>query len=225
MDTDIRTLLFDMADEGYRSFHSALMPTVAKERVIGVRVPSLRRLAKELAGTAAAAEFVAKLPHRYYEEDNLHAFLIERIKDQGECLAAVDRFLPYVDNWATCDMMVPKTLYTDVSVLLGYVAKWLNSGSCYTVRYGIGVLMHLLGGNGFDTAHLQTVADIRSEEYYVNMMRAWYFATALAFRYKETLPYIKERRLDKWTHAKAIQKAVESKRIPKDVKELLKRYK
>ncbi len=209
--------LFKLQDLKYRDFHAKLMPTVNKEKIIGVRVPGLRKLAKSIKGTEAANEFLKELPHKYYEEDNLHAFLVAEIKDFDEALSETERFLPYIDNWATCDMFYPKVFKKYPEKLMPKIEEWIKSGRTYTVRYAIGLLMRM----DFNKKHLEMVATVQSEEYYVKMMIAWYFATALAFNYEEAVWYLKERRLDKWVHNKTIQKAIESYRIDKETKEKL----
>lgn len=221
----IQQRLFDLQDLEYRAFHSKLMPTVDPAKIIGVRTPALRKLAKEIAKTSEAKPFLQTLPHEYYEENNLHAFLVEGMKDYDECIAAVNAFLPYVDNWATCDMMSPKCFKKHLAELLDSIKIWIASDWTYTIRFGIGMLMKFYLDDEFDPAYPEMVAAVRSEEYYVNMMIAWYFATALAKQYDAILPFIEERRLDVWTHNKAIQKAVESYRITKEQKEYLKSLK
>ena len=221
----IRVRLFEMQDMHYRAFQSKLMPTVDTKKVIGVRVPNLRAYAKELKDSPAAAEFLLDLPHRYYEEDNLHAFLIEGMRDYDACLSALNIFLPYVDNWATCDMMAPKVLRKNLPRTLAQAQIWMQSVHNYTVRYGIGTLLRFFLDEEFDPVHLEWVAAVQTGEYYVNMMVAWYFATALAKQYQAALPFIENRRLDAWTHNKAIQKAVESYRITSEQKEYLKSLK
>ena len=218
----IQDKLFSMQDIFYRDFQAKLMPTMDKNRIIGVRTPDLRKYAKELSASAQAEEFLHSLPHKYYEEDNLHAFLLEYIKDFDPCINALEDFLPYVDNWATCDGMNPKVLSSQPEKLLGLTEKWLCSDHTYTIRYGIGVLMRYFLDDRFEPSIARRVADIKSQEYYVNMMRAWYFATALAKQYDSVLPFIENRLLDPWTHRKAIQKAVESYRITPAQKEYLK---
>ncbi len=217
----IRARLFAMQDLKYRDFTSKLAPTLEKERVIGVRTPELRKYAAELSKTEDAAAFMAMLPHIYQEENNLHAFLIERIADYDACVAALNAFLPYVDNWATCDSMSPKCLKKQLPRLSGEIRRWMDSEQTYTVRFGMGMLMRHFLDDAFDPAYLDWVAALRSEEYYINMMIAWFFATALAKQWDATLPYIESRRLDPWVHNKAIQKAIESFRIPEDRKILL----
>ncbi|MDO4545814.1 MAG: DNA alkylation repair protein, partial [Bacillota bacterium] len=218
----IRERLFSMQDLKYKDFNCKLMPTVDPDTVIGVRTPELRKLAKELAGSEEAEAFLKSLPHEYYDENNLHGFLIEKIKDYDACIAAVDAFLPYVDNWATCDLMSPKVFKTHLPQLLSEIRRWISSDETYTIRFGIEMLMTFYLDDEFSQEYPDMVAKLRSEEYYVNMMIAWYFATALAKQYDAVLPYIREQRLDLWTHNKAIQKAVESRRITDDQKAYLK---
>lgn len=217
--------LFALQDLEYREFQAKLIPTISKETVIGVRTPALRRLAGQLAGSEEAEEFLKELPHVYYEENNLHGCLIEKIKDYDRCIEALERFLPYVDNWATCDLMAPKILKEHKEELLKEIEKWIASGHTYTIRFGIGMLMKLYLDDNFSAEYVDRVAAVRSEEYYVNMMRAWYIATALAKQYDAVLPYLTGNRLDIWTHNKAIQKAVESYRITPKQKAELKRLK
>ena len=218
----IRQELFRHRDEGYRALQMKILPTVPAERIIGVRTPALRSYAKELAREGTAAAFLNDLPHAYFDEDQLHAFLLSEIKDFDRCVAAVDRFLSYVDNWATSDQLSPKCFKKHRQALLPYIERWIDSGETYPVRFGVGMLMQHYLDEAFDPRYLQTVADIRSEAYYVNMMRAWYFATALAKQYEAALPYLEQRRLDPWTHQKAIQKAVESYRVSAEQKQYLK---
>lgn len=222
--TEIQNRLFALRDLKYKEFQSRLMPTVEPNTVIGVRTPQLRRLAKELAKEGCGG-FLNELPHKYYEENNLHAFIIEQNRDFREALSAVTLFLPFVDNWATCDSMCPKVFKEHTGELLEKIKEWISSERTYTVRYGLGMLMRFYLDGNFKEEYLSLAAGVRSEEYYVNMMIAWYFATALAKQYEQTLPYIKERRLGAWTHNKAIQKAVESYRITDEQKEYLKTLK
>lgn len=222
---DIRKRLFEMQDIKYREFHSKLMPTVAKERVIGIQVPKIRKLAEKIAYTPDACEFMDTLPHEYYEENNLHAFIVSEIKNFEECIDELERFLPYIDNWATCDSLRPKCFKSNTDRLIKYINKWIDSDKPYTVRFGIEMLMiHYLDAE-FKEEYLHTVSKIKSEEYYVNMMIAWYFATALAKQYDATLPIIKSRALSVWVHNKTIQKAVESYRITEEQKAYLKTLK
>ena len=216
--------LLSLADEGYRQFQIPLMPTVDPQRVIGVRTPILRKLAKELAGTAEGEAFLRELPHTYYEENNLHAFLLEQIRDYDTCIAAIDAFLPYVDNWSTCDGWSPKVLKKHPEELLCKIRQWMASDRPYTVRFGIGMLQRHFLDDRFCSDYLDWVAAVDREEYYVRMMVAWYFATALAKQYDAALPYIRDGRLPRWTHNKAIQKAVESYRVTEEHKTVLKQY-
>ena len=217
--------LFDMQDLQYREFHSKLMPTVEKHRVIGVRTPELRRFAKEISKTPIAEKFIENPCHKYYEENNLHAFLIEEIGDFEACVEELNKFLPFVDNWATCDMMRPKTFKKNLDKLLLQIKNWLASAQTYTVRFGIECLMLYYLDANFKPEYTEMICQIRSEEYYVKMMQAWYFATALAKRYDEIIPYFEKNRLDTDTHNKAIQKAVESCRITPEQKTYLKTLK
>ena len=223
--TEIQQRLFALQDAGYRDFHAALMPTVDKTLVIGVRMPALRALAKELKGTELAADFMAALPHKYYEENNLHAALIGHIRDFEPCLTALERFLPYVDNWATCDMMNPRALAKDKAALLERIRLWLQSGHTYTVRFGMEMLMNHFLEEDFREEYPALVASVQSEEYYVRMMQAWYFATALAKQYEAAVTYLEQRRLGAWVHNKTIQKARESFRGSQEQKEYLKSLK
>ena len=216
--------LFEMQDTGYRDFQRRLMPDIPKEKVIGVRTPALRKLAKELAGTEEAAAFISQLPHKYYEEDNLHTFLICEMKDYDDCMAEVERFLPYIDNWATCDCFTPKVFKKHREEVYEKIKQWLGSAETYTVRFGIVTLMDYLKTD-FEKQMLSLVADIRSEEYYINMATAWYFSMALVWQYNAALPYLTEERLDKWTHNKSIQKATESRQIDDKTKEYLRTLK
>ena len=219
--TDLQMQLFEMQDLGYRDFQSKLMPTVDKEKIIGVRTPQLRKFVKEFVKSEECEAFLQELPHRYYEEDNLHGFLLENEKDFDILVERVEKFLPYVDNWATCDMLRPKAFKKHLPELMEHIKMWLESDHIYTVRYGIGMLLSFYLDEEFDKKYLEMVAKIRSEEYYINMMIAWYFATALAKQWDATIIYLEEQRLDKWTHNKAIQKAIESYRITKEQKEYL----
>ena len=223
--TPIQENLFQLQDLGYRNFHSKLMPNVCKDKIIGVRVPQLRKFAKELNKSELKAEFLNTLPHKYYEEDNLHAFLIEQIKDYDECIFALDKFLLFVDNWATCDMMTPKVLGTNTEKLYEKIEEWAKSEHIYTVRFAIVTLMKFFMNERLDKKHLNLLLSIKSDEYYINMAIAWYIATALASRWDIVIPYIEKQKFDKWVHNKAIQKAVESYRITKEQKEYLKTLK
>lgn len=221
----VREKLFSMQDLKYKEFHSKLMPTVDSDLVIGVRTPELRKFAKEFSTTEISEEFLQNLPHKYYEENNLHAFMISSMKDFDKTVEKLNDFLPYVDNWATCDMMRPVTFKKHRTELLAEIEKWLKSDMPYTVRFAIEMLMVHFLEEDFDVSYPHKVADIRSDEYYVRMMVAWYFATALAFQYEKILPFIENKTLDPWTHNKAIQKAIESYRITNEQKDYLKTLK
>ncbi len=222
---EIRTELFKMQDMDYRDFNSKLIPTVDKESMIGIRTPELRKYAKQLGKSSEVKEFLQDLPHKYFDENQLHAFIISEIKDFKNCIDEINRFLPYIDNWATCDQLSPKIFKKHHSELFAYIKDWLKSDKIYTLRFGIGMLMEHFLDEDFDIIYPETVSKIRSDEYYVNMMIAWYFATALAKQYESIIPFIENRSLDIWTHNKAIQKATESYRISEDQKTYLKSLK
>ena len=219
---EIKNELFKMQDEKYRDFNSKLIPTVDKESMIGVRTPELRKYAKQLVKREDVREFLHSVPHKYFDENQLHAFILAEIKDFEVCLEEVKNFLPHIDNWATCDQLSPKVFKKYRKELLTHIKEWINSDKTYTVRFGIGMLMEHFLDEDFDLTYPEMVAEIRSEEYYINMMTAWYFATALAKQYEKVLPFIENKKLDKWTHNKAIQKAVESYRITDEQKTYLK---
>ncbi len=219
---EIRAYLFSMRDEPYRDFQSALIPTVNRETVIGVRTPVLRQYAKKLAKREDIEMFLQDLPHLYFEENNLHFFIVEQTADFETCLKQVQAFLPYVDNWATCDQACPKVFKRHKQELLPFIREWVKSEQTYTVRYGLGMLMRLFLDEDFSPEYLKMAAAVQSGEYYVNMMVAWYFATALAKQYDAVLPYLKEHRLSPWVHNKTIQKACESCRITEEQKAYLK---
>ena len=221
-----------MQDKKYCEFQSALIPGVEKERFIGVRTPDLRAYAKELMKSGEYGDFLDCLPHEYFDEMQLHAFMISLVKDFDRCMALTEDFLPYVDNWATCDQLSPKVFgkkkdgrLVYKKELLEHIDRWLDSDKTYTVRFGTGMLMQHLLGDEFDVSYMERVANIRSDEYYIRMMVAWYFATALAKQYEEALRVIEGRKLDTWTHNKAIQKAIESRRITPEQKEFLRTLK
>lgn len=214
-----------MRDLGYRDFHAKLVPNIDKEKIIGVRTPALRKFAREFAKSPLAAEFLAALPHEYYEENNLHGFIIARIRDFDECAGEISRFLPYVDNWATCDSLSPRVFAENRARLLPLIDEWLRSRDTYAVRFGIEMLMNHFLDEDFKPEYLAKVATVKSGEYYINMAAAWYFATALAKRYEETLPLFEEKRLDAWVHNKAIQKASESFRVTNEHKAYLRTLK
>ena len=219
---DILSELKKLQDKGYRKMQITTIPSVKAESIIGVRTPALRALAKELSKRDDISIFLEDLPHKFFEENQLHAFILSGMKDAEECIKLVDEFLPYVDNWATCDQMSPKIFKKHKDLLLEYVNEWIKSDKTYVKRFAVGMLMEHFLDDDFKTSYLTKVSRIRSDEYYINMMTAWYFATALAKQYDAALPYIEKQKLDKWTHNKTIQKAVESYRITPEQKEYLK---
>lgn len=221
----IRAELFKLQDSEYKNFHAKLIPTVNPDTIIGIRTPALRKFAKKLSNTQEAEDFLEILPHKYYDENNLHAFLIEAVKDYNRSIELTDRFLPYVDNWATCDLMSPKIFARHTDELFKKIKLWIKSDKVYTVRYGIGMLMKYFLDENFEKSYLELVANITSEEYYINMMIAWYFATALAKQYDSAIKFIEQQKLNKWTHNKAIQKAIESLRISPEQKAYLRTLK
>ena len=218
---NIQKKLFQLQDVGYGDFHSKLMPNIPREKIIGIRVPVLRRFVKELS-KAEKEDFLQQLPHIYYEENNLHGLIIMESKDYGSCIEELERFLPYIDNWATCDMLRPKILRKHLPELLEKIYQWLSSEDTYSVRLAIGFLMSFyLDDGAYQREYLAKVAEVSSQEYYVRMMVAWYFATALAKQYQDALPYMQKGRLEEWTRRKAIQKALESRRVSPEHKEYL----
>ena len=217
--------LFLHQDGKYREMQIKITPGRKEEDFIGVRTPELRSYAKQLGKREDVEEFLTALPHTYFEEDQLHAFIISEMKDYERCMEHLNAFLPYVDNWATCDQMSPKIFRKYRKELLGQIRKWLKSKETYTIRFAVGMLMEHFLDEDFDLKYPEMVAGIRSEEYYVNMMIAWYFATALAKQYDAVLPFLTEKRLQVWTHNKTIQKAVESYRITDEQKAYLKTLK
>jgi len=222
---EIRGRLFELQDAPYRDFQSRLIPAISADSMIGVRTPELRKLAKEIAKRADVNDFLSVLPHKYFEENQLHAFIISGIRDYEVCMAELRRFLPYVDNWATCDQMSPKVFKKHRAELEAKTSEWLASGETYTVRFGIKMLMEHFLDEDFKPEYLKAVSEIRSDEYYISMMQAWYFATALAKQYDAAIPYIEAKCLDEKTHNRAIQKAVESCCVTPEAKAYLKKYK
>ena len=214
--------LFELRDESYAAFHAGLIPTVDSRTLIGVRIPALRALAKSYRKEEEAVLFLQTLPHDYYDENMLHALLVAGERDYDICVKAVDDFLPYVDNWAVCDSLNPKAFNRHHEALITDIRRWIASQETYTCRFGIGMLMtHFLDAD-FRSEYLELPASVHSEEYYVNMMSAWFYATALAKQWQATIPYLEEQRLDKWVHNKTIQKSRESFRITPAQKEYLK---
>ena len=225
MSKNIQSLLFAKQDIKYRDFQAPLFPNIDKEKMIGVRTPELKKLAKELFGSELANKFIETLPHQYFDENQLHAFLISLIKDYKTCLKEVERFLPYIDNWGTCDQLSPKVFAKHKEELVVDIKRWIKSKHTYTVRFAIGVLLQHYLDESFKEEYLELVSKVKSDEYYINMMIAWYFATALAKQYDSTIKYIEDKQLDPWVHNKTIQKAVESYRITNEQKAYLKSLK
>lgn len=222
---NIKENLFSMQDEKIRSFNAKLIPNLPLEKFIGIRTPVLRKFAKELSKNPdMAEEFMKELPHKYFEENQLHSFLIEQIKDYDECINQIEKFLPYIDNWATCDSFTPKVLKKYPKELHKKIKEWIKSEHTYTVRYAIGCLLSHYLDEEFSPKDLELVAKVKSEEYYINMMIAWYFSFALIKQYDRTIPYIEERKLGDFVHRKTIQKAVESSRISDERKAYLKLF-
>ncbi len=221
--------LFEMQDKEYAAFQSKLTPGVAVDAFIGVRVPQCRAFAKELVKasktdekvSAEVLDFLNTLPHKYYDENMLHGLILSEYKDFDECLAGVEKFLPYVDNWAVCDIMSPKVFAKHKLQMIQNIQRWTQSNHVYTIRFGIEILMRDFLDEDFAVEFLQIPAAVQSEEYYVNMMIAWFFATALAKQWNATIPFIEQKRLGVWTHNKTIQKAKESYRITEDQKKYL----
>ena len=223
--TDLQKRLKQLQDEKYRDMQVKIIPNIDPKSIIGVRTPELKALAKEIFRSGEYTGFLKDLPHKYFEENQLHAFVISEIKDPKECIGELEKFLPYVDNWATCDQMSPKIFKKHKELLLSHIKKWIGSDEPYTIRFATGMLMQHFLDEDFDIHYPEMVASLRSDEYYVNMMIAWYFATALAKQYESILPFIEEKRLDDWTHNKAIQKSVESYRISDEQKDHLRSLK
>ena len=226
---EIQKALFAKQDLNFKAFHSKLIPTTDPNSVIGVRTPDLRAIAKTYSTHPDVEKFLSTLPHKYYDENQIHAFILSLIKDYDDCVSHIDAFLPFVDNWATCDQMRPKVFAkaSNREKLLEDVQRWIKAPieKVYTVRFGIETLMSFFLDGDFDMKYLKWVSKIRSEEYYLNMMVAWFFATALAKRYEATIPFVEKRVLDTWTHNKTIQKAIESYRITDEQKAYLKSLK
>lgn len=222
---EIRSALFENADEKYKAFHAPLIPNVPPEQIIGVRTPVAKKLAREYARRDDITDFLSALPHGYYDENNLHSFVICLTKDFDKCLSQIESFLPYIDNWATCDMASPKAFEKRPDNILPHIRRWIASDKTYTVRFAVNMLMKHFLDERFSAEYTDMVAATRSEEYYIKMVVAWYFATALAKQYDTAVRYIEGRALDKWTHNKAIQKAIESRRISDEKKVYLRRLK
>lgn len=219
---EIQKKLFELQDKEYAEFQSKLTPGIPRETFIGVRVPEVRKLAKSYSKDPECQEFLKELPHQYYDENMLHGLVLSEMKDYDDCIRAVDLFLPYVDNWAVCDIMSPKVFKKHKTQLLEKIREWAASDRVYTCRFGLEMLMSHFLDEDYAPEYLEIPAGVHSEEYYVNMMIAWFFATALAKQWDTTIPYIEGNRLDIWVHNKTIQKARESYRITQEQKEYLK---
>lgn len=217
--------LFELQDLSYKNFHKKLIPNIDEDNIIGVRTPVLRKFAKEFAKSELKDEFLNSLPHKYYDENNLHAFVIEAIKDYDECINKIDKFLPYIDNWATCDLLSPKIFKKHKKEVYDKIKIWLKSDKTYTVRFAIVTLLANYLDDDFEEEMLTLVTDIKSEEYYINMAIAWYVSVALVKQYDSTIKLIQSKKLDKFTHNKSIQKAIESYRVDDDKKKYLRTLK
>lgn len=222
MKNDVLNLLYAAADAEYKNFNSGLIPNVSCDLFIGVRTHVLRKIAKDMVKSGVYKDFISELPHQYFEENQLHAFILSGVSDFDMVIKEIERFLPYVDNWATCDQMSPIVFKKNTGLLLKYINKWIKSKHVYTVRFGVLCLMRYFLDSGFDSKYIDMVANIKSDEYYVNMMRAWYFATGLAKHFEEFLPFLQNGKIDDWTRKRAIQKALESYRIMPENKVKLK---
>ncbi len=221
MQNKIISDLFEMRDEKFAKFNASLMPGTA-QNVIGVRTPNLRNYAKKIT---SPDKFLNSLPHKYFEGNQIHAFILSDIRDFEQCVNLTDKFLPYVDNWATCDQLIPKSFAKNTDALLPWIQKWIKSNHVYTVRFAIGLLMRYYLDKKFNSKYANMVINVKSEEYYINMMRAWYFATALAKNWDEVIGIIENKKLDLWTHNKTIQKSIESFRITDEHKNYLRKLK
>lgn len=215
--------LISYKDEKYRDFQSKLVPNIDSKTIIGVRTPQMRTIVKDVFGTTEAADFLQVLPHQYYEENLIHFFLISKIKDFDQCVKEVERFLPYIDCWPVCDQVTPSVFKKNHDRLLPLIKKWINSNHVYTARFGMRMLMNEFLNDDFKEEYLEWVSSKNGDDYYLKMMVAWFFATALAKQYDATIKYIENRCLDPWIHQKTIQKAVESYRVSDEHKEYLKR--
>ena len=222
MHTKIQSDLFAMRDEKFAQFSANLIPTTESQNVIGVRTPDLRKYAKTISNSE---KFLSDLPHKYFEENQIHAFILSDIRNFEKCVNLVNVFLPYVDNWATCDQLIPKVFAKNTDRLLPWIKNWIKSKHIYTVRFAIGLLMRFYAGTNFNSKYANMVITVKSDEYYINMMRAWYFATLLAKNWDNVIGIIQNKKLDTWTHNKTIQKSIESFRITQPQKEYLKQLK
>ena len=217
--------LYKMQDKKYRDMQVKIIPNIDKDSIIGVRTPELRSFAKKLIKEDSYKEFLEELPHKYFDENQLHSFIISEIKDYDICISYINKFLPYINNWATCDQLSPKVFKKNKNSLLKEIKIWIKSKEVYTIRFGIGMLMSYFLDEDFNESYLETISKIKSEEYYIKMMIAWYYATALAKQYDSTIKYLENNKLDIWVHNKTIQKAIESYRITDKQKEYLRSLK
>jgi len=224
MKGEVTEKLFKIQDKKYRDFQVKLIPNIDSNSIIGVRTPDLKKLAKEMVKSGDVS-FLDNLPHKYFDENQLHAFIISELKDYDECINYINKFLPYINNWATCDQMSPKIFKKNHDKLINEIKIWIKSKDTYTIRFGIGMLMQHYLDSDFRQEYLKLVSKIKSNEYYVNMMIAWYFATALAKQYESAIIYLEDNKLDTWVHNKTIQKAIESYRITDTQKEYLRSLK
>lgn len=218
----IQDLLFEKQDKAFAEFHRRLVPNLEPQKIIGVRTPQLRALAKQIVKEEICEAFLKELPHEYYEENQLHGFILSQMKDFDTCIQYLEAFLPYMDNWATCDQTSPKIFKSHKEELLPYIYKWIQKEHTYTVRFAIGMLMQHFLDEDFKPEYVRTVSSIQSEEYYINMEIAWYMATALAKQWDVVIPYLEQKEMEPWVHNKTIQKARESYRITDEQKDYLK---
>ena len=216
--------LLKVKDDKYKEFQAKLVPNIDPDIILGVKTPEMRQIAKDIFNSKEKDAFLKDLPHKYYEENLVHFFIISMIKDFDECIREVETFLPYVDCWPVSDQATPRSFKKNHEKLLPYIKKWIKSKHLYTSRFGIRMLMNEFLGDEFKDEYAKLVASVKSDEYYLKMMVAWYFATALAKNYDETIKYIEERKLDDWVLKKTIQKAVESYRVTDEHKEYLKSF-
>ena len=215
---DIKTELLKNIDHKYKEFQKPLIPTIDEKTMLGVRTPVLKKLAKDIKKEGIDNTFLHKLPHKYFEENQLHAFIISDIRDYDLCIKELNKFLPYIDNWATCDQLNPKIFKKHKKELLKEINKWIKNKQLYVVRFGIKMLMSYFLDEDFDKKYIDIVLNIKSKEYYINMMRAWFFATALAKQYNDAIKVIEKNKLDTFTHNQTIKKANESFRVSDDRK-------
>ena len=218
-------MLLNKQDKEYQEFQSKLVPNIDKNSIIGVRTPDMKAIAKELYGTKEANDFLNNLPHKYYEENLIHTFLIAMIKDYDECVKEFDRFLPYANCWPVTDQSSPKSFKKNHDKLIKDTKRWISSEHTYTARFGLRILMNEFLDDDFKPEYLKLASEKKGDDYYLKMMVAWYFATALAKQYDATISYFENHVLDSWTHNKAIQTALESFRVSDEHKAYLRTLK